>query len=260
MDAILQLIIDRLNVCLARPLVRNSDGMVKCQVVWELPPAGTGPAGTPHECSELPFLRVPGDDEAKLTRAGGKRCLVEQLPVKDHAVVSSPASPNGWYYDTFSKAVTDSCAKRGQPQRVAFTGAATPPIGVTVSLQCLDEAQRYKSNRGDVDPAREHAEIGDTCEELKNGATSHDAMCWVQLADPTGGAQHDGIDRSMFCHPASNVCVRACASHGDCPPAWVCDDRTTTRASTASTLRDPADHSRDAGSAICVNPTCAVGE
>jgi hypothetical protein len=50
-------------------------------------------------------------------------------------------------------------------------------------------------------------------------------------------------DRSLFCHPELNVCVRACQASSDCPRAWVCD----TRAETLATA---------GGRSYCVNPTC----
>ena len=64
---------------------------------------------------------------------------------------------------------------------------------------------------------------------MLNGQTlSGDAACQVRLNKPTK-KWPDGIDKSMFCHPQLNVCVLACNTSADCPPAWVCDTRADTK-------------------------------
>lgn len=259
MDAVIELITDRLKgVCLSRPLVRNDQGVVSCEVVWELPPASATGSSALHDCSELAYLSRPGAGRPQTSVQGRALCTMTQLPVREKRVVTEPTASEGWYYDNFSEQVLSGCTAYASPQRVSFTANATPPAGVTVSLQCHDEAQRYVDNRTDVDATGPHPEIGESCEELAGLAVSHDAMCWVSLANRVGGPNGDGIDRSLFCHPTQNLCVRACTSDTDCPAAWVCDGRPTTLAATASTRRDPADLSRPDGRAICVNPTCGV--
>jgi hypothetical protein len=260
MDAIIDIISKRLTgVCLPRPLVSTSLGKVDCNVVWELPPPGVNVPGAPHECAERPaYLSSPAPEHAQRNRQNGAICVVKQLPVHDLKLVRA-ASDEGWYYDTFSDEVLRTCKQT--PQRVSFTEAATPPVGVLVNLECLNEAQRYESNRTDVVTTVKQPNIGDGCGDLKDAAgnpIAPDSACAVRLADPHGGPSSDGFDRRMFCHPTRNVCVMPCSSAGDCPPAWACDGRAETVASTRSTLRAATDNSRPSGSAICVNPTCGA--
>jgi hypothetical protein len=145
----------------------------------------------------------------------------------------------GWYYDTFSADLSQRC-KVNEPHRIAFTPDARPPTGVVVQLECLTETQHYASTRVDVSRATAQPEIGSPCDMSTNGTSvSGDAACVV-------GLDNGGADQGMFCHPERNVCVLACVSDADCPPAWVCDGRPETRAGT-----------RGRG-AICVNPTCGT--
>ncbi len=257
MDAIIEIISKRLTgVCLPFPLVRNSSGTVGCNVVWHLPPPGVEVAGAPHACAERAFLASPSGGRPTHGKDGGALCVIQQLPVQNRSLVRA-ANQEGWYYDTFSTDLTQSCPTH--PQRVSFTDGATPPPGLVVDLQCLDESQRYSQNRTDVPTAQKHAEIGDPCADVKDGSgrvVAPDDACAVRLTDPHGGASGDGMDRRMFCHPVHNVCVLSCSGTSDCPPAWTCDTRADTVAETRSTLRAPTDLSRPSGSAICVNPTC----
>jgi hypothetical protein len=256
MDAIIDLVGDKLQgVCLARPLSRNREGKVDCEVIWELPPPGVA-TSAPHDCSQLPYLATPAAENGRVSKDGRKLCVMHQVPAVNHVVA---ANQPGWYYDDFTPDTLHACTHFATPQRVSFAANVRPPAGVTVSLQCLDQAQRYVSNRGDVVPSVPHPEIGDPCETPRNGAATPDQNCWVHLADPHGGPSGDGIDRRMFCHPERNVCVQSCTSSHDCPAAWTCDNRQETLLSTASTMRDANDMSRPSGSAICVNPTCGGG-
>jgi hypothetical protein len=242
MDAIIALITDRLKgVCLSRPLVRNHEGAVACEVVWELPAASEGFTEAPRSCAERPYLAPVDQDTIEPSKPGRTLCQVRQLPVRERNVVANAAAPEGWYYDDFSPDVLATCKDHATPQRVSFTDGAQPPRGVTVSLQCVHEAQRHVSSRSDVDPTRPHPELGDGCEP-KDATTVPDALCSVTLLDGR-------IDQSMFCHPQRNVCVRSCQSDDDCPAGWLCDDRPATLDATRSTTRP-------SGAAICVNPVC----
>jgi hypothetical protein len=107
-----------------------------------------------------------------------------------------------------------------------------------VKLECLNEVQSYQAKRLDVVKNREQPSIGDRCDDVERDGQrlSREDACAVTLANGQ-------IDRSMLCHPELNVCVLACNSTTDCPPAWVCDARETTMLHTD-------------GARICVNPTC----
>jgi hypothetical protein len=231
-------------VCLPRALVRNAQGSVACNVVWELPTAANRTSlDTPIACSDQPtYLLTPPADHAQVGSAGGQICQVNQLAV----VNGQRATGDGWYYDDFSDDLKRSC-NASTPQRVAFSPGAKPPTGVTVKLECLNETQQVQEERpGTIADAMGHvAAIGSSCEtDAANSGTDKDALCIVHFQS---GMQ----DTSMFCNPETNTCVRACSGDSDCPAAWVCDTRPATLASTVGTAHPM-------GSPICVNPTCGT--
>lgn len=235
MDAIIEVIARQLGaVCLPRPLVRRADGLVSCNVVWELPPAGMAPRGTPTECADLPYLKPVPAGTDKINARGGANCLVDQLPVTE-----SGRSPEGagWFYDNFSDEVSRECPG-ARKQRVSFTDRARPRTGVVVRLDCLNETQRIALSQEALEETG-HPQIGSECVDVVRGdrRVSGDEACVVEL--PAGD------DHSMFCHPEQNICVKACQSSTDCPASWECDTR---RQST-----DVTD-----GRAFCVNPTCGA--
>ncbi|HKU42260.1 MAG TPA: hypothetical protein VJR89_29080, partial [Polyangiales bacterium] len=258
MDAIIDIIARQLGaVCLPRPLIRRSDGTVPCDVVWELPKPGTEPPGTPVACGAMPFLK-PVESGRPVNDKGGVNCKVEQLPVMGDSM-SALAPGNGWYYDTFSAGVMASCPRNRQ-QRVTFTDQATPPNGVTIKLECLNEVQTAPAQRLNVVSSPVQPTIGSACSSTATtpttpppsggrggtntrtrtqpSSTASRGPCAVQLR---GGE----TDNTMFCHPELNVCVQGCTSSSDCPAAWVCDTRDETVMMTN-------------GRPICTNPTCGV--
>jgi hypothetical protein len=241
MDAIINVIAKQLGaVCLPRPLVRKSDGMVGCNVVWELPKPGMAPATTPTECGgAFPYLKPVENGRAPTNDRGGNNCQVDQLAVKDASSGAVPPAGDGWFYDNFTKELTQQCNK-SQPQRVAFTSSAKPPTGVVVKLECLNETQRLANTNPKVNTTMLQPEIGTPCGKDVTGANgiSGDAACIVTLNNAME-------DHGMFCHPELNTCVQACTSDTDCPAAWVCDGRAQSTAATD-------------GKAYCVNPTCGV--
>lgn len=250
MQAIIDVIAKQLGaVCLPRSLVRNSDGLVGCNVVWEMPIPNTAPATTPVDCS-LPFLLEP-DPGRESSNMGRKVCKVAQLAVmgeganKNHVPTDNGGTVynDGWYYDEFSHDVEIECTGV-EKQRIAFTTEAKPPTGVKVKLECLNETQSLADNRTNLRAGVEQPAIGDPCEEvtLRGNMVSGDEACVVLLAD---GAP----DTSLFCHVQLNVCVLSCNGDADCPAAWVCDDRP------ASMMAASTDNA-GVGRAYCVNPTC----
>jgi hypothetical protein len=245
-DAIIEIIAKQLGaVCLPRPLVRNAEGIVGCNVVWELPPVGMAPTGTPTECgaANFPFLLPPEEGEDTESARKGKRCRVAQLAVQGDGPVptidelSGTEFADGWYYDDFSEEVKKECKTIPQ-QRIAFTPASKPPTGVTVKLECLNETQSLAESRPNI--LEGQPSIGDPCKDvIVNGSLmTDDPACHVRLQ---GQAMPD---TSMFCHDDLNVCVLGCNTDADCPAAWVCDTR--------------ADSVMGAGQdrKFCVNPTC----
>jgi hypothetical protein len=251
-DAIIEIIAKQLGaVCLPRQLVRDSRGLVGCNVVWELPPANMAGPMTPTECGvgNYSFLLPVDEGRESVTDRGGNVCKVAQMAVLGGNVQPADQGDGqmfdeGWYYDDFSEEVAQECPGETQ-QRVAFTPRAKPPTGITVKLECLNETQSLAQNRTDVATNIEQPTIGDPCEMImRNGQTlMGDAACAVRLAN-------GDMDNSMFCHPEQNVCVLACDTTADCPAAWVCDNERP------ETLAETARPGAENGTPICVNPTC----
>ena len=236
MDAIIEVIARQLGaVCLPRPLVRKSDGLVNCNVVWELPPASQASGGTITECGSMPYLKPVDTGRPQINERGGANCKVDQLAVKTSGTTPTGA---GWFYDNFTDGVMRECSGTSR-QRVSFTNSAKPTTGIVVKLECLNEVQRLPVTGDKVSTSAAQPEIGASCIDamLGNKMVSGDAACVVTLTS--------GLDRSMFCHPDLNVCVKSCDSSTDCPAAWECDKREETLQASK-------------GKAFCVNPTCGA--
>jgi hypothetical protein len=236
MDSVIQLLWNHLPApCLPRALVRRSDGLVDCKLVWELPQVAIPGSGAPTTCEQESFLSPAAG--TTIGSAGGALCELRQLPISERDPDAAP-SGDGWFYDDYSRELHKVCSKT-QPRRIAFTAKARPPIGVKVKLECLDETQHVADARGRLSTAALQPEIGSTCGEVDPKQPHGDAACLTTLADGTA-------DAALFCHPTLAVCVRRCTSDSDCPPAWVCDTR-------PETLATP-----NLQSAYCVNPTCTA--
>ncbi|MCG8555603.1 MAG: VWA domain-containing protein [Proteobacteria bacterium] len=224
LDAIIQVISDVLNdVCLPRRLNRDVDGLVACDVVWELPAPQT-PGLAPDaitRCDQAPYLSPPPPGRSPVTERGGNRCVVQQVPVRMGVV---DPTVQGWHYDDFSLEVQMNCPTN--PQRIVFPMGVKPPNGTTVRLECLSEIQGLSGaitsrfTQGQV-------EIGGPC---------------LQGADPPcipGAASGP----QLCCHNASSTWAIGCQSQADCPPGWVCDQSPITLMA--------------AGAPVCTNPTCS---
>jgi hypothetical protein len=129
--------------CLARPIARANDGLIACDLLWQLPLASSALPGTPTKCAQAgaEFLR-PRSRGSMTDERGGAICQVVQLPVKVGATASvEPATiggttfKNGWYYDDFSADVAQACGA-SSAQHIAYTGPAAPPPDVRVTLDC----------------------------------------------------------------------------------------------------------------------------
>lgn len=158
------------------------------------------PAGSTR-CDELPFLS-PADSESSTAFAanGGAVCKLAQRS----------GDGDGWFYDDS----TDSCP------RIAFTDAAKPPAGVVVKLACSSPFGVI--NRSDR-PVHEPS-VGSPCH------VGGDAECTVVRSSGTR-------DKSLFCQPELQVCVKSCTSDASCKQGWTCQ-------------RDDGDR------AFCVVPKC----
>jgi hypothetical protein len=248
LDAIVSVIAHKLGaLCLPRPLVRNSAGQVNCNMLWELPAkTADAPVAAPTQCGAPGWEFLLPAGERDTPKGPAAVCKVAQLAVRDQGGVKSHGQTDndgqtfaeGWYYDDYSAALRTSCGAGETRQAIGFSENGVPPSGVTVKLECLNEVQTYEAKRLDVTNNREQPSIGDRCDDVERDGqpVSREDACAVTL---TNGQ----LDRSMFCHPELNVCVLACNSTTDCPPAWVCDSRESTMV-------------RSQGARICVNPTC----
>ncbi len=239
MDAIIDVIAKQLGaVCLPRALVRKSDGLVGCNVVWELPKPNMAPEQTPVACNDprAPYLSEVDPGRSPTNERGGRNCKVAQLAVNS---LEKPAG-EGWYYDDFSEERENECPL-SQQQRISFSDGAKPPTGVTVKLECLNETQKLSNTRLDIREGQ--PEIGKECTKVDEDMVpvADDTKCIVELKDGT-------TDETMFCHPKLNVCVKGCTGNSQCPAGWVCDNRQQSVDATAGK------------GAFCTNPTCGAQE
>jgi hypothetical protein len=206
--------------CLPRPLVRGSDGLVACTLVWELPPPNAAldstPTPTPTRCDAagFGFLSEPAPGERDRSDRGGARCLVRQLGVSDDEV-DEPRAP-GWYYDDFSQSVTSDCDAR-TPQRIVLTAPATPPPGVVVKLECAsarcdDDPETCQAMCSAGPASVEHARVGNPCETEAIPEGGFDGReAYVETQNPECG---DGV--CIVYHLDGDP-------SGDCVPGSRCD-------------------------------------
>jgi hypothetical protein len=121
-------IVDRIaaalrQLCLPRPLNRNSNDMVGCEVREVQPEGGTcATAGRGRE------------EVAVCTEDGREVCRVTQLPSDPVAGVPEGL---GWFYDDFTSETLSACAFNPERQRVSFTEGAAPVAGARARLECL---------------------------------------------------------------------------------------------------------------------------
>lgn len=148
--------------CLPRPIARNADGTIDCDVYWELPAATDAREGIPSSCASaaFPFLSPPPVGEPTITNAGGPRCRVTQLPVQTAADGTAAAVAadqdgaeieDGWYYDDFSHGTLSGC-DTAPKQRISFSEGAAPPAGITIKLQCLVAEAPLADDAGSGNP------------------------------------------------------------------------------------------------------------
>jgi hypothetical protein len=235
-DAIINAISAQLGgVCMPRTLIRDANGVVNCDVVWEMPVG--------KECNDPAYSKY-GRYLSKPTQGpavndkGQALCKVHQIAVLNREAGEgddpfAALEPNqlGWYYDDFSKIIQSDCTK--DKQRIAFlltpsnsnlfAPEQTPPDLVTVNLQCVDEMHTL------VTADNANKKIGDACQIRED------------KSDNCGRA-------NLICHPQTLICVQTCGSNVECPAAWVCDKRDQTVKGSGS--------NRGTGKPICVNPTC----
>lgn len=107
--------------CIGEHQTANGDGQAACDVVWELPPAGSAPDGVPVSCKDLAFATAAGTSEV----TNGALCKIDQAALQD----GKPTS-DGW----FVEGANQTCPATGQ--HIAFSKKAQPPIGARVFIDC----------------------------------------------------------------------------------------------------------------------------
>jgi hypothetical protein len=219
----LDAIIDRIaaalrQLCLPRPLNRNSQDLVGCEV-REVQPEG-------QTCAAAGRGREP---EAVGNEDGREVCRVTQLPSDPSAGV-----PNGlgWFYDDFTAETVAACSFNPDQQRVSFTEGAEPVSGARIRFECLQAAPPQDVDIGwpcavstDCDPNPDNCLDGETVEQ-----------CETRILQE----RYDRDNLELVCNPASNTCQLTCESNVQCPGGFACYDED------------------EDGTSYCVNPTCSL--
>ena len=131
----------------------------------------------------------------------------------------------GWFYDDFSSEVKTSCAGDTK-QRIAFSSKATPPSGVVVKLDCLNETASAPNT--DPDSAPNDCSAGSAAASAKgvghacmsdfvpdSGFDSREAYLGTADDDCGGGVcltYHLQGDPRPSCSPADGSTTCAAAS------------------------------------------------
>jgi hypothetical protein len=211
-------------LCLPRPLNRNSLDQVGCEVREVQPEGGTCAEAASRGREEVPVG----------TEDGREVCRVTQLPSNPAAGV--PAGL-GWFYDDFTQATADACSFNTDQQRVSFTEGAAPVTGARIRFECLQAAPPTTEDVGW--PCDADADPGDTI------CNPNPANCLEgeSLADCETRILKERYDRDnlkLTCDGETNTCQLSCESNVQCPGGFACYDA-----------------SGD-GNSYCVNPTCTL--
>ena len=229
----LNAIVDRIaaalrQLCLPRPLNRNSQNLVGCEVREVQPEGGTcATAGRGRE------------EVAVTTEDGRDVCRVTQLP--SDATGGVPQGL-GWFYDDFTPETASACSFNPEQQRVSFTEGAAPLTGARVRFECLQTAPPQ-----DVDvgwPCTSDALCDPNPDNCLEGEAVTTAEC---EADPANCCEtrilkerYDRDSLELVCDTETNTCQLTCESNVQCPGGYACFDE------------------NEDGSSYCVNPTCTL--
>jgi hypothetical protein len=219
----LDAIVDRIaaalrQLCLPRPLNRNAQDLVGCEV-REVQPEG-------QTCATAGRGREPTPVS---TEDGREVCRITQLPSDPTAGVPEGL---GWFYDDFTPETVAACAFNPDQQRVSFTEGAAPVTGARIRFECLQAAPPQTQDIGwpcaidtDCDPDPENC-LPD--EQV--------ADCERRLLEE----RYDRDNLDLVCDPATNTCQLTCDSNVQCPGGFACYDED------------------EDGVSYCVNPTCTL--
>ena len=200
----LNAIVDRIagalrQVCLPRPLNRNSSGVVGCEV-REVQPEGLSCADAESRGREPVAVAVEDGREV---------CRVAQL--RSDAGVPTGM---GWFYDDFTAETTAACSFNPERQRVSFTEGAAPVSGARARLECLQAAPPVTQDIGWPCTANSQ------CIAAECAAHPSPSECMKGVLE----ARYDRDNLELSCDPASNTCQLACESDYYCPGGFACAD------------------------------------
>jgi len=202
----LNAIVDRIaaalrQLCLPRPLTRNSQDLVGCEVREVQPEGGTcATAGRGRE-----ETRVSTTDD------GREVCRVTQLP--SNAASGVPGGL-GWFYDDFTSETLSACTFNPTPQRVSFTEGAAPVSGARIRFECLQAAPPQDADIGW--PCASDA----GCVTVDCAASDDPDTCMTAALKE----RYDRDNLALTCDPASNTCQLGCESVAQCPGGFACYD------------------------------------
>ena len=225
----LNAIVDRIaaalrQLCLPRPLNRNSIDMVGCEV-REVQPEGSTCATAGRGREEVPVS----------TEDGREVCRVTQLPSDPAAGVPEGL---GWFYDDFTPETQDACTFNPEQQRVSFTEGAAPVTGARIRFECLQAAPPTTEDVGwpcnDAAPDGPDTICNPQPENCLEGESLDD--CETRILKE----RYDRDNLELVCDGETNTCQLTCQSNVECPGGYACYDA-----------------SGD-GNSYCVNPTCSL--
>ncbi len=220
LNEVLEIVGNKLNVCLPRELNPNAAGFVTCDIIETLPEGQSCDTSRGREFVD--------------TVQGRERCRIQQLQVPGDRGSADSLSCNGgdcgWFYDTVSAAV-DACPD-ARKQTLSFSDGADPIPGSTFRLECLQPVQNSIPGVEDV---------GGPC------ADDPDGRC---------PAEEAACARNLICDPDLRVWRQACANDSDCSFGAICDDVCPCSGDNAACLDATCDGNKRR-QPVCVNPTCA---
>jgi len=231
----LNAIVDRIaaalrQLCLPRPLNRNSQDVVGCEV-REVQPEGSTCATAGRGREEVPVSteNVGTDTDPDMREV----CRNTQLPSDPAAGVPDGL---GWFYDDFTPETVSACTFNPEQQRVSFTEGAAPTTGARIRFECLQAAPPTSE---DIGWPCNDADAGDTiCNPQPENCLEGESLdaCETRILKE----RYDRDNLKLTCDGETNTCQLTCQSNVECPGGFACYDA-----------------SGD-GNSYCVNPTCSL--
>ncbi len=234
----LNAIVDRIaaalrQLCLPRPLNRNAQNLVGCEVREVQPADGECDDGRGRELIGTEDVGPQGSPDVRNV------CRIAQLASDPTAGVPSGL---GWFYDDFTAETAGACSFNPEQQRVSFTEGAEPLTGARVRFECLQTAPPQTEDIGW--PCTSDALCDPNPDNCLEGEAVTTAEC---EADPTNCCEtrilkerYDRDNLELVCDNQTNTCQLTCESNVQCPGGYACYDE------------------NEDGSSYCVNPTCTL--